>query len=266
MKERTRVMHGFGDASGTGFGSTISMSNGDIVWKRGVWSRTMVEGHNSIFFELANLVHALEDLHKAGKLDGQEILMCMDNTTAEAAHYGGTTKNGKRLFDLVLRLRRIEREGQCKIVLVHVAGRRMIWQGSDGLSRGDENAGVISGEEMMSLVPLHKAGVDRSENLLSWVWSWCGNETAREKVSLLQPEDWASPHVEGGTYVWSPRSRPRLLWNGWASPCINGRTTRTFSYPLSDEVVVEKVLIPRDCSQSGNASVRRTPTVNILLD
>jgi hypothetical protein len=119
MKERMRVMYGFGDASEKGFWSTIRMSNGDIVWKSWVWSRTMMEEHNSNFSELANLAHALEDLHKAGKMDGQEIFMLTDNTTA----CRGTTKNGKRLFDLVLQLRRIEMEGQCKIVLVHVAGR-----------------------------------------------------------------------------------------------------------------------------------------------
>jgi hypothetical protein len=204
MKHRMRVMYGFGDASGTGFGSTIRMSNGEIVWKSGVWSRTMVEEHNSNFFELSNLVHALEDLHQDGKLACQEIFMFTDNTTAEAAHFHGTTKSGKQLFDLVLRLRKIEMEGKCKIVLVHVAGKRMIWQGSDGLSRGDENAGVMNGEEMMSFVPLHLQAVDRSKNVLPWIWSWCGDKSGREKVSFLAPEDWASAHQESGTYVWSP--------------------------------------------------------------
>jgi hypothetical protein len=136
----------------------------------------MVEEHNSNFFELANPVHALEDLHAAGELAGHEIFMLTNNTTAEAAHYHGTTKNGKQLFDLVLRLRKIEMEGDCPIILVHVAGEIMIWQGSDELSRGDKNAGVMSGEEMMSFVPLHLQAVDRSDELLPWIWCWCGDK------------------------------------------------------------------------------------------
>jgi hypothetical protein len=133
MKSKMRVMYGFGDVSGLGFGSTIRKSNGDIVWKSGVWSRTMLEEHNSNFFELANLVFALEDLHEKRGLDGHEVFMFTDNTTAEAAHFHGTTKNGKTLFELILRLRRIEMTGTCRIVMIHVAGKRMIWQGSDGL-------------------------------------------------------------------------------------------------------------------------------------
>lgn len=102
MKHRMRVMYGFGDASGTGFGSMIRMSNREIVWKSGIWLTAMVEEHNSNFFELSTLVHALEDLHQGGKLAGQEVFMFTDNTTVEAAHFHGTTKSGKQLFDLVL--------------------------------------------------------------------------------------------------------------------------------------------------------------------
>jgi hypothetical protein len=68
----------------------------------------MVEEHNSIFFELANLIMALEDLQVKGRLVGHEIFMFTNNTTTEAAHFNGTTKHGKQLFDLMLRLRKLE--------------------------------------------------------------------------------------------------------------------------------------------------------------
>ncbi len=55
----------------------------------------MVKEHSSNFFDLANLVHALEDLHAAGKLAGHEIFMFTDNTMAKAIHYHGITNNGK---------------------------------------------------------------------------------------------------------------------------------------------------------------------------
>jgi hypothetical protein len=227
MTKRLRAMYGFGDASGTGFGSTIRKANGEIVWKSGVWSRTMVEEHNSNFFEFSNLVHALEDMHRAGELAGHEIFMFTDNTTAEAAHYHGTTKNGKTLFNLALRLRKLEMDGDCRIFLIHVAGKRMIWQGSDGLSRGDENAGVMSGEEMMSFVPLHLRAVDRSDELLDWIWSWCGDKDGKRKVSLLQPEDWASPHKDGGVFVWSPPPAAAETALEWLGQSIHKRPYNT---------------------------------------
>jgi hypothetical protein len=207
IKHKMCVIYGFGDASGLGFGSTIRKANGDIEWKSGVWSRTMVEEHNSNFFELANLVFALEALHDKGELDGHEIFMFTDNTTAEAAHFHGTSKNGKVLFELMLRLRRIEMQGNCRIIMIHVAGKRMIWQGSDGLSRGDENSGVMNGEEMMLFVPLNQSAVARPPQLLPWVWSWCGDKAGKHKVTWLQPEYWPSAHKEGGIYLWTP---PRL--------------------------------------------------------
>jgi hypothetical protein len=42
----------------------------------------------------------------------------------------------------------------------------MIWQGSDALSRGDKNAGIMAGKDILSFVPLHKQAIDRYENLL----------------------------------------------------------------------------------------------------
>jgi hypothetical protein len=167
MARQMKVIYGFGDASGNGFGSSIHLPSVEVVWRSGMWNRTMVEEHNSNFFELANLIMALEDLQVKGGLVGHEIFMFTDNTTAEAAHFNGTTKHGKQLFDLMLRLRKLEMNGECQVHLIHVAGTRMIWQGSDALSRGDENAGIMAGEDMLSFVPLHKQAIDRSENLLS---------------------------------------------------------------------------------------------------
>jgi hypothetical protein len=62
----------------------------------------------------------------------------------------------------------------------------------------------MSREEMMSFVPLHLQAVDRSAELMPWIWSWCGDKGGKRKVTLLQPEDWPSIHEDGGVYVWSP--------------------------------------------------------------
>jgi hypothetical protein len=44
---------------------------------------------------------------RAKELDGCELLIFTDNTTAEAAFWKGSSGSGK-LFDLVLRLRKLE--------------------------------------------------------------------------------------------------------------------------------------------------------------
>jgi hypothetical protein len=116
--------------------------------------------------------------------------MFTDNSTAESAYFKGTSSS-ELLFALVLRLRKVEMSGKCIIHLVHVAGTRMIWQGMDGLSRGDRNAGVMAGASMLSFVPLHLSALDRSEEILPWVKLWC---TMDNGLGLMQlgHDDWPS--------------------------------------------------------------------------
>jgi hypothetical protein len=95
-------------------------------------------------------------------------------------------------------------EGNLTIYLIHAAGTRMIWSGIDGLSRGDHNAGVMTGESMLSFVPLAKNAGERSEELLTWVHSWAGDARGSQEVSVLNPTDWCGAHPDGKTYVWLP--------------------------------------------------------------
>ena len=77
------VIYGFGDASGTGFGSSISIG-GKLEWKSGQWNVSIKE-ESSNYRELLNLVVALEEATSKGKLDSCEIFMFTDNSTAESA-------------------------------------------------------------------------------------------------------------------------------------------------------------------------------------
>jgi len=70
--------------------------------------------------------------------------------------------------------------------LVHVAGSRMIAQGTDGISRGCLSEGVMSGATMLSFVPLHLSALDRHPDMLPWIRSWSG----QPKLCPLTPEDW----------------------------------------------------------------------------
>ena len=223
MTGQVRVLYGFGDASKQGFGASIEMPDKSIHWRFGQWrlddepylgpdlsrGEPAWEGgshrkeKSSNYRELRNLVEALEDALDKGLLDGREIFMFTDNSTAESAFFKGTSSS-ELLFDLVLRLRKIEMTGRCVLHVIHVAGTRMIWQGTDGLSRGDRNAGVMAGESMLSFVPLHMAVHERSPDPVAWFQSWCGETMSSLPIRILSPNDWPTVLGTRGTYLWAP--------------------------------------------------------------
>jgi hypothetical protein len=155
------------------------------------------------------LVEVIESLVKQGTLRGHELFLFTDNSTAESAFFKGTSSSEK-LFNLVLRLQKIEMEGELFIHLVHVAGTQRIWSGVDGLSRGDRNAGVMAGDCMLSFVPLLSQSVnERSPKLLPWIHSWATLTRSKGKpVIVLLPTRWCDSHLEGvhsqKTWVDSP--------------------------------------------------------------
>lgn len=142
----------FGDASGKGFGSSLSI-NGRLVFRHGQWSKEM-ESESSNYRELANLVLTVEESAKEGLLDDCELFLFTDNTTAESAFYKGTS-SVKPLFDFMLRLRKLQMDGDFLLHMIHVAGTRMIAEGTDDLSRGSILQGVMAGNSMLSHIPLH---------------------------------------------------------------------------------------------------------------
>jgi len=209
------AFYGFGDASGAGFGSTILGPNG-VHYRYGVWGSDL-EGASSNYCELLNLTEAaaahLDSLSfsnlerlvdgvaseaTTSPLAGCEFYLFTDNLVAESAFFKGTSSN-PRLFALILRLKRLEIDHSFTLHLVHIAGRRMITQGTDGLSRGDLLQGVMRGQSMMTFVPLHLSAAERSPALLSWVQDWV---TPGWTVQPLQPIDWFA--LGHGLTAWRP--------------------------------------------------------------
>jgi hypothetical protein len=62
-----------------------------------------------------------------------EVFMFTDNYVMKCAYFRGTSSS-PILFDLLLRLRKLELHAGLKIHVIHIAGTRMISQGMDGLS------------------------------------------------------------------------------------------------------------------------------------
>jgi hypothetical protein len=211
------VLYGFGDASGAGFGSSWE-DKGGISYRFGVWGKD-ANGRLSNYRELRNLVESLEDMGKENNLNGTEIYFFTDNSTAERAFFKGFSTL-ELLHELVTRLRKMEMDKGCKVILVHVAGERMKWQGSDGLSRGNLLEGVMQGEEMLTYVPLHLTALEQSSTLKRWLLSWLSDESP-EGVEILRPEEWFTrghdlhggemmnnnmyyPTYKEGIFIWQP--------------------------------------------------------------
>ena len=53
--------------------------------------------------------------------------------------------------------------------VIHVSGRRMKSQGTDGLSQGNQSIGVMTGISMKKFVPLHLTPTQRMPELKHWM-------------------------------------------------------------------------------------------------
>ncbi|KAL7574181.1 hypothetical protein ACA910_014857 [Epithemia clementina (nom. ined.)] len=191
----------FGDASGAGFGSSLWIQGSTTIdAKHGTWTRTYSET-SSNFWEFHSLVSRLERLSEEGQIKaGSELFIFTDNSTTESAFYCGTSKS-KLHFDLVLRLHRLEMQGQLFINVIWIAGTRMIEQGTDGLSRGDLLSGVLAGKDMLDFVPLHRSAEERHPGLVQFLM---GTMHALFPALHLDPSGWFDNAFKPGNYVWTP--------------------------------------------------------------
>ena len=212
-----RAIYGFGDASGSGFGGSWKKKPGAVKYRFGLWGSDL-DDSSSNHRELKNLADMVICMERDGDLKGTEVFIFTDNSTAERAFFKGSSKS-RILHDLVLRLRKLEMTAGIKLHFIHVAGTRMITQGSDGLSRGNLSEGVMRGEEMTSFIPLHLSALERSELLKVWITSWFSFND--RPLEFLEPIDWYErghdikgstrncdgqwlPEYVAGCYIWSP--------------------------------------------------------------
>jgi hypothetical protein len=84
--------------------------------------------------------------------------------------------------------------------VIHVSGRRMIAQGTDGLSRADHSRGVMQGRAMTAYVPLHIDPLDREPRLKGWL----EDVTRSMCPTFLRPSGWYEEGHGLGTFIWTP--------------------------------------------------------------
>lgn len=245
------AVYGFGDASGKGFCGTLGYHN-QVNYRIGVWGRDE-QSESSNYKELCNLVQTCEEEAAAGRLYNAEFFLFTDNSTAESCFYRGSSKS-KLLHELVIRLRQLEMDYNLIIHVIHVAGERMIAQGTDGGSRGSLLEGVLSGRPMLEFVELGSSAVDRHPPLLDWIRGWASNPL----LSPLTPEEWfVEAHgICGGELnadgIWMPRhEKPRQMHLWCPAPAVadaaleellKARHKRTDTFHI---VAIPRLMTPR---------------------
>ena len=132
------------------------------------------------------------------------------------------------------------------IHIIHISGKRMIAQGTDGCSRGSLMEGVMAGEDMLTFVDLATPATDRYPPLLDWVRWW----TNLPGLLPLLPEGWFEEDhgIMGGVpdqnNVWIPTHEAAGKFHLWAPP------------PALADAALEELLKARH---------KRTGTFHVLL-
>ncbi len=175
--------YGFGDASGAGFGASVERPGG-LHGRVGIWGRD-AEGESSNYRELRNLVETVEEEAAQGHLEDGELWLFTDNSTAESCFFRGGSSS-KLLHELILRLRSAELKYGFVLHLVHIAGTRMIAQGTDGLSRGLFSEGVATGKDMLLFVDLAVPAIERHPAIMDFVQSWLEPTVGRGRVLKVE--------------------------------------------------------------------------------
>ena len=188
------LVYGFVDASKSGLGSTKSWGDKTTV-RMGTWGADS-KSESSNWREFTNLVEDLEGEENSGDLDNSWVILATDNATVKACMYKGNSSSPK-LFDLIVRVHALEFRTGAHFLITHVAGKRMIAQGTDGVSRGSLQEGVCLGEAMTAYCPWGERATERSGQLLEWIRDWFG-----AKSELLEPIDWfRRGHDHSGGYL-----------------------------------------------------------------
>ena len=214
FEKTAEVIYGFFDASGTGLGSMMQGNDeGNVIIRIGVWSTSVSNEMSSNWREFSNLVEGVKEAAEKGRLNNALLFLFTDNSTVEGAVAKGNSPS-QLLFDLVIELKRTELKYGFVTHVVHISGKRMIHQGTDGASRGETQYPKVLVQPLRLSAPIHLSAFDRSPTLKDWIISWTGN-----KSLFLTPSQWffeahdlrtdssnsvGYSYSSPTTYIWSP--------------------------------------------------------------
>jgi hypothetical protein len=116
-------------------------------------------------------VNAMLRVAQDVRLDGCEVFLYTDNQNVEGSYFRGTAKS-RALFELIVTLYKLQMQLDLVFHVVWIAGTRMIQQGADRFSRGEEIGIAIFGMALGGMVPLHLSATARSGMLEDWIRGW----------------------------------------------------------------------------------------------
>ena len=102
------VSYGIGGASGSGHGAVVHLQDA-VSYRYGQWASEVSE-ETSNYRALRNIVDTVKKLYREGCLKNCELFLFTDNIVADYAYHKGTSSS-KTLFNLVLRLRKLQMTG-----------------------------------------------------------------------------------------------------------------------------------------------------------
>jgi hypothetical protein len=120
---KAKILYGFRDASGSGFGWCIDFGDG-VRYELGEWCNTIQEASLN-YRELRNLVNNMLRDAQEGRLDGCELFLYTYNQTMEGSYFRGTA-NSRALFELIVTLYKLKMQFNLILHVVWIAGTRMI--------------------------------------------------------------------------------------------------------------------------------------------
>jgi hypothetical protein len=128
----------WGDGSGTGAGGTLEIRDDTsppsmLTWM-GTWSPS-VQSFSSNWRELRTLYQTLRRQKDNPSLRHSTVFYFTDNLVSYYIMSSGSSTSPE-LHRLVLQIKRLELVMLCHLEVIHVPGKLMIHQGTDGLSRG----------------------------------------------------------------------------------------------------------------------------------
>jgi hypothetical protein len=104
------------------------------------------------------------------------------------------------LFELVVTLYKLQMKYDLVLHVIWIAGTRILQQGTDGLSQGEEMGPATQGLGLVGVVPLHLGVLDQSPHVLEWIRSWVGVL----QLEVLSPEGWYINGHKQENFLWAP--------------------------------------------------------------
>ena len=205
---RTRMHYTDGSGFGTG-GCGYDLGKGAmprVEFFAGLW-RGEATSMTSNWKELRSILLALRRERQRGERTGTRpslwrtrIYHATDNVVSESILLKGTSTSPK-LQQLLREIAYEQRLMQCDLVPVHVAGKRLIAQGTDGLSRGQTHVGSMSGTttNVDEFNPLTARPSAPAPPLAEWA-----RQRWPDHRLLVQPDQWTAAHVCGKATLWMP--------------------------------------------------------------